>query len=56
VQALGISNAVAVASGSYHTIALRSDGLSFTCGKNSNGQVGDNTVVDKVTFVQAIGI
>jgi alpha-tubulin suppressor-like RCC1 family protein len=56
VQAIGISNAVAIAAGRYHTVALRSDGFVFATGANGSGQLGDNTGGNKNTFVQAIGI
>jgi alpha-tubulin suppressor-like RCC1 family protein len=56
VQALGISNASAIAGGQGHTVALRSDGLVFVCGQNVYGQLGDNTTVAKSSFVQALGI
>jgi alpha-tubulin suppressor-like RCC1 family protein len=56
LQGIGISNAVAIACGGKHTVALRSDGTVFACGYNFYGQLGDNTAVNKSTFVQAIGI
>jgi alpha-tubulin suppressor-like RCC1 family protein len=57
VQALLISNVVALAAGILHSLALRSDGLIFGCGDNSGpGQLGDNTSTKRSTFVQAVGI
>ena len=54
VQAIGISNAIAVAAGQYHSVALRSDGLVFTTGDNTEGALGINSTLGKSTFVQAI--
>jgi alpha-tubulin suppressor-like RCC1 family protein len=56
VQAVGISNAVAVSAGEYHTVALRADGAVFSCGYNTQGGLGDNTTTSRSTFVQCIGI
>jgi alpha-tubulin suppressor-like RCC1 family protein len=56
VQALGISNAVAIACGYDHAAALRADGLVFTCGYNNKGQLGINSTVNKSSYVQASGI
>lgn len=43
-----------VAAGSSHTVALRADGAVFATGGNFYGQLGDNTAVDKRTFVSSI--
>ena len=56
VQAIGISNAVAVTNGYDRSFALRSDGLVFGCGANSSSQLGMNTTVGKITFAQCLGI
>jgi uncharacterized repeat protein (TIGR01451 family) len=40
VQAVGLSNVVAVASGGGHSVALRSDGSVWTWGNNFYGQLG----------------
>jgi hypothetical protein len=40
-------NIVSIACGYQHTIALDSTGSIHACGYNNNGQVGDNTTVDK---------
>jgi len=45
-----------VATGWSRTVALRSDGLVFACGYNDSGQLGDDSVMNRSTFVQAIGI
>ena len=39
-QMLGMSGALAIAAGQYHTLVLRSDGTVWTCGYNTNGSVG----------------
>lgn len=41
-----------VASGSSHTVAIRSDGLLFAWGVNSSGQIGDSTTLFKSSPVQ----
>jgi alpha-tubulin suppressor-like RCC1 family protein len=56
VQAIGISNAVAVSGGFSHSVALRADGLVYTCGRNAEGQLGNNTTTSCSTYIQAIGI
>ena len=53
VQTIGVAS---VATGATCTIALRSDGNVFAVGSNIYGQLGDNTIVDKSTYVQAIGV
>lgn len=40
VQAIGLSNIVAITSGSFHSLALRSDSTVWAWGSNSNGQLG----------------
>src|SRR5258706_5702132 len=45
---------IAVATG-YHTVALRADGTVWTVGLNSNGQLGDGTIVSRSTPVQGVG-
>ena len=45
-----------IAAGPSHSIALRSDGLVFATGNNSQGRLGNNTIVNKSTYVQAVGI
>jgi alpha-tubulin suppressor-like RCC1 family protein len=45
----GISNAVEVASGTYHTCARLSDGKVMCWGLNDNGQIGINTTVTQKT-------
>ena len=41
-----------VASGSYHCAATKTDGTLWTWGRNSSGQLGDNTIVHRSSPVQ----
>jgi alpha-tubulin suppressor-like RCC1 family protein len=43
-----------VSAGNYHTAAIKTDGTLWTWGRNINGQLGDNTIVDKSSPVQTI--
>ncbi|MGE5328107.1 MAG: Calx-beta domain-containing protein [Deltaproteobacteria bacterium] len=36
-----------IAGGGYHTVALKTDGTVWTWGRNNNGQLGDNSTVQK---------
>lgn len=42
----------AIASGSYHTIALKSDGTLWAWGYNGDGQLGDGTTIYRRSPVQ----
>lgn len=57
---LGVSAASAatpmVAAGSDHSVALKSDGTVWTWGDNGSGQLGDGTLVDKLTPIQVPNI
>jgi alpha-tubulin suppressor-like RCC1 family protein len=41
---IGASNIVAIATGGWHSLALKSDGTMLSWGKDGNGQLGDGTV------------
>jgi len=41
-----------ISAGFEHSLILQTDGTLWGCGTNSNGQLGDNTVIDKYTPVQ----
>src|SRR5262249_45580950 len=56
VSVSGLSNAVAIAVGSYHACALISDGTVRCWGANYKGQVGDGTTQDRLTPVVAKGV
>jgi alpha-tubulin suppressor-like RCC1 family protein len=51
----GLSDAVAMAAGGKHTCALQANGNMSCWGSNSNGQLGDGSVVNKTTLVQVSG-
>jgi len=42
--------------GNSHTVALKSDGTVWAWGNNSSGQLGDGSVLDRLTPVQATGL
>jgi alpha-tubulin suppressor-like RCC1 family protein len=43
-----------VGCGQYQTAAIKTDGTLWTWGQNTNGQLGDNTIVNKSSPVQTI--
>ena len=51
-----LSNVVAIAGGSYHSLAVLSDGMVRAWGANNYGQLGDNTIVARRTPVQVLSI
>jgi alpha-tubulin suppressor-like RCC1 family protein len=61
VQVLGLGGSgyltgvSSVASGWYHTIALKGDGAVWTWGRGGSGQLGDNAATDRTTPVQVLG-
>jgi alpha-tubulin suppressor-like RCC1 family protein len=50
-----ISNVVQIEAGSFHTLALKSDGTIWAWGLNDHGQLGDGTTMNRPTPVQ-VGI
>lgn len=52
VQAVGLTGITAIASGSFHMLALKSDSTVWTWGSNSNGQLGDGTTNSSATPTQ----
>ena len=50
----GGTNWKQVANGAVHTTAIKTDGTLWTWGRNYNGQLGDNTTVDKSSPVTTI--
>jgi hypothetical protein len=51
----GGTNWKQVACGGYHTAAIKTNGTLWTWGKNLDGQIGDNTVVNKSSPVTTVG-
>jgi hypothetical protein len=52
VLAGNANNWSAVSAGLKHTVAIRTDGTLWTWGSNSNGQIGNNTLLDQTAPVQ----
>jgi hypothetical protein len=53
----GTANAIAVpmvATGAYHSVALKADGTVYTWGYNGYGQLGDNSATDRHSPVRVI--
>ena len=48
------TNWKSVAGGSSHTAAIKTDGTLWLWGRNSDGELGDNSIADKSTPVQTI--
>ena len=44
-QVAGLTNVTAIAAGWEHTLALKADGTVWACGRNLEGQLGDNTTI-----------
>ncbi len=51
-----IANARAVAAGESHSLALKSDGTVWGWGRNSSGQLGDGTTLDRYNPVRVQGL
>jgi alpha-tubulin suppressor-like RCC1 family protein len=51
-----LSAVSAIAAGSYHNIALKSDGTIWCWGRNNYGKLGDGTIVWRCTPVQVVGL
>jgi alpha-tubulin suppressor-like RCC1 family protein len=49
VQVAGLSDAVAIAAGGSHSLALTRDGAVWSWGSNASGQLGDGTTNDRAT-------
>jgi alpha-tubulin suppressor-like RCC1 family protein len=56
VQAIGLSNIIAIAGGLVHSIALKNDGTVWGWGFNAQGQLGDGTTSNRYTPVQVSGL
>lgn len=55
IQVPGISGAVAIATGGYHTLVLLADGSIRSWGLNADGQLGDVTFENRATPVNVVG-
>jgi uncharacterized delta-60 repeat protein len=53
---IGLPGVVSVASGYYHSLAVKTDGTVWTWGWNAFGQLGDGTVVNRFSPVQVPGL
>src|SRR5207244_6948650 len=51
VRAIRVSNAIAVAAGQYHTLAVKMDRTVMAWGYNAQGQLGDGTNTNRWTPV-----
>ena len=57
VSVLGISSqAIAVACGEFHTVILMNNGTVRVCGRNVEGQLGQNDLVNRSTVVPVLDI
>src|SRR5262249_61858267 len=52
----GVPNAVAVAGGGFHSMALQLDGSVYAWGRNDHGQVGDGSTTNRTTPVPVGGL
>ena len=55
IQVPGISGAVAIATGGYHTLVLLADGSIRSWGLNADGQLGDVTTENRASPVNVVG-
>ena len=53
--ALG-SNWYSIANGYHHTLAVKNDGTLWTWGRNSYGQIGDNTITHRSSPIQTVAL
>ena len=51
-----MSNVVAAAGGTSHSLAAKGDGTVWAWGLNSNGQIGDGTTTQRNAPVQVSGL
>ena len=56
VQVRGLTRVVAIAAGSTHGLALKTDGTLWAWGENYAGQLGNGTTTQQLTPVQVTGI
>jgi alpha-tubulin suppressor-like RCC1 family protein len=51
-----LTGAISIEAGGDHTLICKGTGTVWSCGKNTYGQLGDGTQVDKNTVVQVTGL
>ena len=51
----GITNWSQIAAGQYYSLGLTSTGITYGWGRNSQGQLGDNTITNRTSPVTVIG-
>lgn len=51
----GFTDWTHVTAGNYHTVAIRNNGTAWAWGYNGFGQLGDNTIVSKLSPVSVVG-
>lgn len=56
VQALLLTNVKAISAGGWHSVALKTDGTVWCWGWNADGQLGDNSTVNKIIPTQVSSI
>ena len=56
VQASGLSNVIKISAGTYHTLALKSDGTVWAWGDNVSGQIGDGSTTSRSVPTQVSGL
>jgi alpha-tubulin suppressor-like RCC1 family protein len=56
VEVQGLTNAIAIAGGCYHSLALRSDGTVWAWGYNDFGELGNGTTTDSSVPVEVQGL
>ncbi len=54
VQVVGLSNVIAIAASSSHTVALKRDGSVWAWGDNASGQLGDGTTTLRMAPVRVM--
>ena len=52
---VGITGAVAIAAGGFHTLVLKADGTVWAAGYNGQGQLGDGRQISRTVAVQVSG-
>jgi len=55
-QVMSVPNAISMSLGSGHILVLKADGSVWAWGRNSSGQLGDGTTIDRNVPVQVSGL